>query len=94
MNTYRPICRKCLIASLDEDDYIRSLKQYIDSYPQEKRVSDEEYSRRLHICLGCERLANGMCALCGCYVELRALKTGMRCPDTPDRWEQYEKTIG
>lgn len=86
MKADRPPCRKCLIESLDEDDFIRSLKEYIAAYPAEKRVDDDEYRRRLSLCRGCERLENGMCALCGCYVELRALKKGMGCPDTPDRW--------
>lgn len=90
MKSYRPVCRKCLIESLDEDDYLRSLKEYIASYPQEKRVDERLYKARLRLCSDCERLANGMCALCGCYVELRALKIGARCPDTFDRWKQNE----
>ena len=80
------ICRKCLLAELDEDDFVRSLKEYIAGYPEDKRVSGEEYRRRLGVCSGCERLTNGMCALCGCYAEVRALKPEAHCPDTPDRW--------
>ena len=29
---------------------------------------------------------SGMCVLCGCYVELRALKIGMRCADIDKKW--------
>ncbi len=83
----KPFCRKCLLGELNEDDYIRSLKDYISAYPQEKRCSDKEYRRRLDICKNCIHLSNAMCAQCGCYVELRALKKGMYCPDYGDRWK-------
>ena len=33
-----------------------------------------------------EKLVDGMCVLCGCYVELRALKIGMRCADIDKKW--------
>ncbi len=83
----KPFCRKCLLDELDEDEYIRSLKDYIAAYPQEKRCSEAEYRKRLDICLECEQLSHGMCKLCGCFVELRALKKGMYCPDYGDRWK-------
>ena len=83
----RKICRKCLLAELDEDEYFRSLKEYIAAYPEDKRCPAEEYERRLTVCRGCERLADGMCAVCGCYVELRALKKNAYCPEN-DRWKK------
>lgn len=83
----KPFCRKCLLDELDEDEYIRSLKDYIAAYPQENRCSENEYRRRLDICLECEQLSRGMCKLCGCFVELRALKKGMYCPDYGNRWK-------
>ncbi|MCR5123036.1 MAG: DUF6171 family protein [Ruminococcus sp.] len=79
------ICRKCLLAELGEDEYFISLRRYIADYPAEKRVPDDEYSRRLAACKACERLTNGMCALCGCYVELRALKINEHCPEN-NKW--------
>lgn len=83
----KQLCRKCLLEELDENEYIRSLRDYIKDYPQEKRCPDEEYSRRLAICRECERLDRGMCALCGCFVELRALKKDMYCPDHENKWK-------
>ena len=82
----KPFCKKCLLDELDEDEYIRSLKDYISAYPQEKRCSESEYIRRLDICTKCENLTNAMCALCGCYVELRALKKDMYCPSFGNKW--------
>ena len=81
------ICRRCLLDELDEDEYFRSLKEYIASYPEDKRCTDEEYGRRLAVCRECERLTNGMCAVCGCYVELRALKIKADCPEG-NKWER------
>ena len=62
-------CRKCLISELDYDEYLENLKSYIASVPYDMRVSNE-----------CGELSDGMCAQCGCYVELRALKPAMHCP--------------
>ena len=75
------ICRRCLLNELNEDEYFRSLKEYIAAYPEDKRCSGEEYERRLKVCQSCDRLTNGMCAVCGCYVELRALKIKADCPE-------------
>ena len=83
----RPLCRKCLLEDMDEDDFIRSMKERIAEYPEDKRVSGEEYRRRLEICRSCPRLENGMCGLCGCYVELRAVKNNTFCPATGDKWK-------
>ena len=48
---------------------------------------EAEYRRRLALCKGCGELANGICAQCGCFVELRAAKRQNRCPAFPPRWE-------
>ena len=56
------------------------------AYPADKKVSEDEYHRRLTFCKDCEKLVDGMCVLCGCYVELRALKIGMRCADIDKKW--------
>lgn len=81
----RPFCRKCLLDETDENEYVKSVRKYIAEYPQEKRVSDEEYKRRLSICLECDFLDRGTCEVCGCYVEFRALRKEMKCPKG-NRW--------
>ena len=88
MQETKKICRRCLLAERSEDEYVRSLKEYIAGYPEDKRVCEEEYRRRLGICTDCERLADGICSLCGCYVELRALKPNSVCPEPFDnKWK-------
>ena len=71
-------CRKCLLEDMDENDFLRDMRSHIAAYPADKRVSEDEYH--------CEKLVDGMCVLCGCYVELRALKIGMRCADIDKKW--------
>ena len=74
-------CRKCLTRDMiDKDKYFETLKELIDNLPDEVRAPSDLYEERLKICTGCERLADGMCAACGCYVELRAAKASGTCP--------------
>ena len=79
-------CR-CL---LREDESQRPLyeliRETLAAMPDALRASEPTRERRLAACAACERLLGGTCALCGCYVELRAAKRGQRCADTPPRW--------
>ena len=79
-------CRKCLLEDMEWDEFFANLKSYIENYPQEKRADEITYHNRLEICKKCDSLTNGMCALCGCYVELRAVKKDMYCPFVPSKW--------
>ncbi len=45
-----------------------------------EKVSDEKYEKRLSQCKNCDSLLNATCLKCGCYVEIRALADGARCP--------------
>ena len=80
------ICKKCLLADIDRDAYTEKLMEYIAAVPEDKRADEEEYQRRLGICKQCEQLYDGMCAVCGCYVELRALKPNAYCPSEKKFW--------
>lgn len=73
------VCRRCLLRELD-GAYFASIYQYIDSIPQEQKACPEEYARRLEKCRSCDHLLNGMCAHCGCFVEVRAAKAAQSCP--------------
>lgn len=85
-NAVRIKCRKCLLEDMDENDFLNDLRSHIAAYPADKRVDDAEYHRRLELCRGCDELVDGMCAKCGCYVELRALKIGMHCAGEGRSW--------
>ena len=79
------ICRRCLLKELGEG-YFQNVYEYITSLPDEIKVCGEEYERRLKICRSCENLVNGMCRICGCFVETRAVKIFSYCPDTKTKW--------
>lgn len=83
----RPPCR-CLLKEANPD-LGRIVAEYVDTLPEEARVPEEVYRRRLTACEACDRLADGMCLDCGCYVEARAAKAGLRCPGVPAKWERW-----
>ena len=56
------------------------IEKYKSAIRKEDRVSEKIYEQRLAICKECERLNEGTCAACGCYVELRALSPMSKCP--------------
>lgn len=80
------ICKRCLLEELDRDAYTEKLMEYIAAVPEDQRVDEEEYQRRLDKCRACDKLADGMCAVCGCYVQLRALKPASYCPGEEKLW--------
>lgn len=81
-------CKRCLLEELSRQAF-ENIYAYIESIPAGQRVPDAVYRQRLHSCKQCAHLLNGMCALCGCFVEVRAAKRLSGCPDTPRRWERY-----
>ncbi len=83
----RIVCRKCLLAETDMQEVYRSVREYVETLPPDKKADTAEYARRLEICKGCESLADGMCVKCGCYVEARAAKRNAVCPNERDKWE-------
>ena len=54
---------------LSEEEYLH-MKEYISAIDDHIKSSDKEYEKRLNICKECDSLINGMCKLCGCFVEI------------------------
>lgn len=83
----KPFCRRCLLEDMpDETALAKSIRELVDLLPEEKRAPAEVTAQRLATCRTCDHLQNGMCVLCGCYVELRAAKRMMKCPCVPKKW--------
>lgn len=79
------LCRKCLIRDMaGQEEYFRSLREYIENLDADIKASDSLYEDRLNVCRECGMLLEGMCRRCGCYVELRAAVAGNKCP--ADKW--------
>lgn len=81
----RAPCRRCLLEEADRKAYAQ-LRDYLDSLEISVRAAEETVRRRLDHCLACGNLTNGVCGLCGCFVEARAAKAALACPDDPPRW--------
>lgn len=47
---------------------------------------DEEQSRRLTICRGCENFDVGRCRICGCNLALKVWLKTEHCPLEPPKW--------
>lgn len=81
------ICRRCLLREdADNKPLYQLVMEVVQSIPEEQKVPETAYRSRLTRCQACDHLSSGMCALCGCYVEVRACKQRMGCPDLPPKW--------
>ena len=80
------VCRRCLLKDMDRNEYFRSIYEYIENIPQEQKAEPSIYESRVNICRSCDHLVNGMCELCGCFVEVRAAKIMQHCAKSSDIW--------
>lgn len=80
------ICKKCLLYDFPNSDYFSHLYEYIENLDEDIKVGDDEYERRLTICIECPEYFQGMCRVCGCFVELRAVIIENDCADIAHRW--------
>lgn len=87
----KPFCRRCLLEDMPSEAVLmENIRDLIALLPEEQRAPEESRAARLAICRCCDQLADGTCALCGCFVELRAAKARMRCPAVPAKWTSLE----
>lgn len=82
----KKICKKCLLRDLDKNEYFKSLQAAIEAISDDERTPADLYEERLNACKQCEKLIEGMCAVCGCFVELRAAKASSYCPHVHPHW--------
>lgn len=79
-------CLKCLLADMELDEYTQKVLDYARNLPEFERADDATYNHRLELCRQCNELANGICAKCGCFVELRAAKKNAYCASENKLW--------
>ena len=83
----KKFCRRCLLEDMpDQAALAESVRELVSLLPEHLRAPEEITAARLETCKQCDRLTDGMCVLCGCYVQLRAAKKKLGCPDVPARW--------
>lgn len=78
------VCRRCLLADMDAEGLRQTVQRRIDQLPAEQRTDATVYQARLGVCLSCDSLINGLCGMCGCFIELRAARRSQHCP--AGRW--------
>ena len=78
-------CR-CLLAETNQTELAATITDYVKNIPPEMKTPPAEYLHRLQICKACPHLRDGMCVLCGCYVEARAAKRNQKCVEDAARW--------
>lgn len=54
--------------------------EYIANLDSDIKADEALYEERLAACKECDLLLEGMCRICGCYVELRAVVAKNICP--------------
>lgn len=81
-------CRLCGPSQpIDAGLLAAHLDAYIETLAPEIRVTADEYETRLRICLACPHEQQFTCGYCGCYVQARAAKHALSCPDpSGPRW--------
>ncbi|WP_180272743.1 DUF6171 family protein [Konateibacter massiliensis] len=80
------LCKKCLLLEFPEGEYFKHLYEYIDSLDADIKADETEYDRRLTICVECPDYFQGMCRVCGCFVELRAVIAENECASPKHLW--------
>lgn len=79
--TGKRFCKKCLTRDMiGKDEYFKNLQEYIANLEPDVKAGDGLYESRLAVCLECDMLMEGMCRVCGCYVELRGAVAANKCP--------------
>lgn len=79
-------CRRCLAREMPDADYFQNMYDYIARLDESVKASEEVYEERLSKCKQCDGLLNGMCRICGCFVEMRAAVTKNHCPAASSKW--------
>ncbi len=88
MNEQNPerICKRCLLADFAPEEYLVNMRTYLSGLDEDIKVEDNLYRDRLSVCGKCDKLNEGICRICGCFVEYRAAIRIKSCPDLTPRW--------
>ncbi len=82
------VCKRCLLQEMNEQAQYQNIFDLIAQLDPELKPDPIVYAQRLSSCQSCEMLYQGICRLCGCFVELRAAKRINKCPAVPMNWDK------
>jgi hypothetical protein len=60
--------------------YDRLIVEGLKALPEEDLTTGDVTAARLNVCRECEKINQGTCLACGCYVEIRAALKNGKCP--------------
>ena len=73
-------CTRCLLKDYSKEVYDRLIVEGLKALPAEDLTSEDVTAKRLEVCKDCEKINQGTCLACGCYVEIRAALKAGKCP--------------
>lgn len=82
----RRVCKKCLLQDIAPDEYLENMRIYLMGLDDDIKTEKTLYKERLAHCKKCDNLIEGLCRLCGCFVEYRAAINHKACPDIHPKW--------
>ncbi len=81
MNDNTPVCLCRIPVNLQKNQMYEAIAAYVKNIPEELRIEDSGYEKRLAVCSKCDALVGGLtCRYCGCFVLARARKKDQNCP--------------
>lgn len=79
-------CKRCLLQDIAPEEYLEHMKIYLNGLDEDTKVDELLYHERLLKCQECDNLKEGLCRICGCFVEYRAAIRIKTCPDIHPKW--------
>ena len=73
-------CTRCLLKDYSKEVYDRLIVEGLKALPAEDLTTEDVTAKRLEVCKDCEKINQGTCLACGCYVEIRAALKAGKCP--------------
>jgi hypothetical protein len=80
------ICKRCLMMDFAPEEYLENMRTYLNGLNEEVKADEVLYRSRLKQCKACDNLMDGICRLCGCFVEYRAAIRENDCPGSQPKW--------
>ena len=73
-------CTRCLLKDYSKEVYEKLIVEGLKALPAEDLTTEDVTAKRLEVCKDCEKINQGTCLACGCYVEIRAALKAGKCP--------------
>ncbi len=86
MSDRKRLCKRCLLEDAAAEEYIENMRINLQGLEESIKTDELTYRQRLLHCKDCDNLFEGICKICGCFVEYRAAINHKSCPDMEHKW--------